>query len=134
MTHTEMEEALNNCDRRLSAIEQILPTLATKQDLERFATKQDLERFATKEDLADVRRDLLIRIETLGDKFDMLADGFAAHAVKLEKIDDLAASVASHAVKLDAIGLALGTVLERLDKNSDTLSSLTERLERRGVI
>ena len=34
MKLTEMEQALNNFDRRLSATAQILPTLATKVELE----------------------------------------------------------------------------------------------------
>ena len=51
MTATEMEEVLNNLDRRLTNVEQILPTLATKEDLKAFATKEDLKAFATKEDL-----------------------------------------------------------------------------------
>jgi hypothetical protein len=38
-------------DRRTLAVEQILPTLATKVDLHAFATKEDLKAFATKEDL-----------------------------------------------------------------------------------
>jgi len=46
-----MEDAINKLDHRLGAVEQILPTLATKTDLEPFATKVDLERFATKADL-----------------------------------------------------------------------------------
>ena len=49
-------------------------------------------------------------------------------------IDVLAAGFASHDVKLDAIGLALRSLIERLADNSDKLSSLTERLERKGVI
>src|SRR5262245_50289421 len=51
MTGTEMEEVLKNVDRRLTNAEQILPTLATKEDLKAFATKEDLKAFATKEDL-----------------------------------------------------------------------------------
>ena len=51
MTVTEMEEVLKNLDRRLSNVEQILPTLATKEGLNVFATKEDLKAFATKEDL-----------------------------------------------------------------------------------
>ena len=46
-----VEERLENIDHRLTAIEQILPTLATKKDLEAFATKKDLAAFATKKDL-----------------------------------------------------------------------------------
>jgi hypothetical protein len=38
-------------EQRMSAVEQILPTLATKEDLKAFATKEDLKAFATKEDL-----------------------------------------------------------------------------------
>lgn len=51
MTATEMEEVLRNLDRRLTNVEQILPTLTTKDDLQAFATKEDLKAFATKEDL-----------------------------------------------------------------------------------
>ena len=43
MTATEMEEVLKNIDLRLTNVEQILPTLATKDDLTAFATKEDLK-------------------------------------------------------------------------------------------
>ena len=42
MTTTEMEDVLKNLDRRLTGVEQILPTLATKEDLKEFATKREL--------------------------------------------------------------------------------------------
>ena len=51
MTATEMEDVLKKLDLRTSRIEQILPTLATKDDLKAFATKDDLKAFATKDDL-----------------------------------------------------------------------------------
>jgi hypothetical protein len=51
MTATEMEEVLKNLDRRLTNVEQILPTLATKEDLKIYSTKEDLKIYATKEDL-----------------------------------------------------------------------------------
>jgi len=38
---------------RLGRIEQILPTVATKDDLKGFATKDDLKGFATKDDLKE---------------------------------------------------------------------------------
>jgi hypothetical protein len=44
-------EVLKTLDRRLTTVEQILPTLATKEDLKAFATKEDLKAFATKDDL-----------------------------------------------------------------------------------
>ena len=62
MTATGMEDVLRNLDRRLTSVEQILPTLATKDDLKAFATKEDLKAFATKDELkeglADVRREM----------------------------------------------------------------------------
>ena len=51
MTPAEMEHQIRNLDRRTARVEQILPTLATKDDLRALATKEDLKRFATKEDL-----------------------------------------------------------------------------------
>jgi ribosomal protein L17 len=48
----EMEALLRNVDARLARVEQILPTLATREDLRGFATKGDLATFATKGDLA----------------------------------------------------------------------------------
>jgi hypothetical protein len=79
MNDMAVEERLENLDLRLTRIEHILPTLATKKDLEAFATKKDLEAFATKKDLADglaeLRRhmqvlyeDLVERIKVLGEK------------------------------------------------------------------
>ena len=46
-----LEEVVQNVDDRLRRIEQILPSLATKEDLKAYATKDDLKAFATKEDL-----------------------------------------------------------------------------------
>ena len=51
MPTTGMEDVLKNLDLRLTNVEQILPTLATKEDLKAFATKEDLKAYATKEDL-----------------------------------------------------------------------------------
>ena len=49
MTPTEMETVLQNLDARLLRVEQILPTLATKQDLGelRRDLKGDVERAST---------------------------------------------------------------------------------------
>jgi len=48
MTPTEMETVLQNLDARLLRVEQVLPTLATKQDLDdvRRELKDDIERSA----------------------------------------------------------------------------------------
>ena len=58
MTATEMEDVLKNLDRRLTNVEQILPILATKDDLKAFATKDDLKAFATKDDLKALRQEM----------------------------------------------------------------------------
>ena len=42
---------LKNLDRRLARVEQILPTLATKEELKTLATKEELKTLATKEEL-----------------------------------------------------------------------------------
>jgi hypothetical protein len=47
----EMEALIKNVNARLARVEQILPTLATKEDLRGLATRKDLREFATKRDL-----------------------------------------------------------------------------------
>ena len=56
MEQPELEAVVRNIDDRLVRIEQILPTLATKEDLHLLATKEDLR--ATREDLRATREDL----------------------------------------------------------------------------
>ena len=51
MDDTMIATHLENLDRRLAQVEQILPTLATKADLLTLATKADLLTLATKADL-----------------------------------------------------------------------------------
>ena len=51
MSPVDVLAMMKNLEQRTSAVEQILPTLATKEDLKAFATKEDLKAFATKEDL-----------------------------------------------------------------------------------
>jgi hypothetical protein len=51
MDATMIDEHLENIDRRLTRMEQILPTLATKEELKTLATKEDLKTLATKEEL-----------------------------------------------------------------------------------
>ena len=43
MSPVDVLAMVKKLDRRTSAIEQILPTLATKEDLKAFATKEDLD-------------------------------------------------------------------------------------------
>jgi len=58
MTATEMEDVLKNLDRRLTNVEQILPTLATKVDLKAFATKEDLKLFPTRVEFESLRQEM----------------------------------------------------------------------------
>jgi hypothetical protein len=55
MTPAEMEQEIRNLNQWAAEVAQILPNLATRDDLERavaqLATKEDLTAFATKEDL-----------------------------------------------------------------------------------
>lgn len=68
MTTTEMEEVLKNLDHRLTNVEQILPTLATKDDLKAFATKEDL-----KESFAEVKRHASALFEMTQDQLEIIA-------------------------------------------------------------
>ena len=51
MSPVDVMTMVKKLEQRTSAVEQILPTLATKEDLKVYATKEDLKAFATKEDL-----------------------------------------------------------------------------------
>jgi len=129
MTTGEMERVLERLDQRLTTVEQILPTLATKADLDRFATKADLDRFATKADLdrfatkADLERfatrEDLKRFATKED-----LEWFATKQDLREGLDGARrhADVLFEAVRDDIRLVAEG------------LASLIERLERKGII
>lgn len=88
MTATEMEEVLKNLDRRLVNVEQILPTLVTKEDLKAFATREELKEFATKRELrseieilrqemkelfAEAKRHALVLFERSQDQLEIIA-------------------------------------------------------------
>ena len=81
----EMETLLRNVDRRTVRMEQILPTLATKEDLAAaiapLATKDELAAaiapLATKEGLAEVRRHAMVLNEAVRDDIRMLAEHLA---------------------------------------------------------
>ena len=74
----EMEEQLKNLDARTTRIEQILPTLVTKDDLRLLATKEDLRVFVTREEFlasqAETRRHAVILTESVRDDIRLLAE------------------------------------------------------------
>ena len=114
LSPTDMERVLENLDRRLVTVEQILPTLATRADLDRFATKEDLERFATKDELGHaieaMRRHTDMRFEDLRDDIGKVADGVAA----------IGATLQTHQKTLE-------TVVTRLDRHEDLLTALVRK-------
>ena len=77
MTATEMEEVLKNLDRRLTNVEQILPTLATKEDLKAFATKEDLKAYATSQEMKELfdeaKRHAVVLFERTQEQLEILA-------------------------------------------------------------
>lgn len=46
-----VEDVLRSLDQRVGRIEQILPTLATRDEIRNLATRDELARYATKEDM-----------------------------------------------------------------------------------
>jgi hypothetical protein len=108
MDSAMIDEHLENIDRRLTKLEQILPTLATKQelllaieplatreelrlaieplatkeDLKAYATKEDLKAFATKEDLREEgersRRHMEVLTESLRGDIHLIAEHVAS--------------------------------------------------------
>jgi len=103
MAARDLAESVQNLDQRLARVEQILPTLATKEDLKPLATKDELReavaklatkeelteavaKLATKEELAEaVRREgeesrthMDVLFERLEGKVQVFAEGHAA--------------------------------------------------------
>ena len=82
MDDVMIETYLENLDRRLTRVEQILPTLATKEDLRSvvapLATKEDLKSLATREEMRDglerLRLDMTILIEAQDSKIELIAE------------------------------------------------------------
>ena len=115
MTRTKMEDEIKNLDRRLVSVEQILPTLATKEDL--LATRADL--FATRDDLrAEIvatRRDLTERIEEVKRHADVLNEDTR------EDIRKVAEGVASLSTSLQANTRLMKDVVKRLERVEDRL-------------
>ena len=101
MDHDEMEPGLRNLDHRVGLVEQILPTLTTKDDLEAsiapLATKAELqatiEPLTTKADLraavseseGRTRTHFDVGFESLRDDIRLIADGLAMLTQKVDQ-------------------------------------------------
>jgi hypothetical protein len=66
MSPVDVSAMMKNLEQRTSAVEQILPTLATKEDLKALATKEDLKAFVTKEELKEALKPFATRAEMEG--------------------------------------------------------------------
>ena len=80
MTATEMEEVLKKLDHRLTNIEQILPTLATKEDLKAFAAKEEM-----KELFSEARRHASVLFERTQEQLEVLAAHLADISQRLPR-------------------------------------------------
>lgn len=134
---------LKDLEVRVTALEQKLPTLltrdefeiaisrlATKADLERFATKADLERFATKADLEQMRIDTKAdleqmrittkaELERMATKSD-LAETYQRFQILVEALRDeirvIAEAQAVAAVKFDNFSAVVLAEFARVDQ------------------
>ncbi len=77
MDATMIDEHLKNLDRRLSKVEQILPTLATKAELQAAIAP-----LATKEDVRELRRHMDIIGVALRSDIQLIAEPLASERPK----------------------------------------------------
>ena len=81
MPAVDVQAMVKNLDQRLSTVEQILPTLATKEDLKAFATKEDLKAYPTRaemnEKFEEAKRFALVLHEDLKDDIRLIAEHLA---------------------------------------------------------
>ena len=120
MTPTDMEDAIRNLDSRLSRVEQILPTLATKADF------------------ADAKRHTSVLYESLRDDIRIVAEGVATIVGKVDVLTD---KVEGLDRKVEGVDRKVEGLDRRIVRNDSALAALaarlqdvTVRLERRGVI
>ena len=79
MTHSEMEDALKNLDRRVSSVEHILPTLATKTDVGRVR-----EEF--RDGHADAKIHSAVLVESVREDIRFVAGGVASLVTKVDSL------------------------------------------------
>jgi hypothetical protein len=112
-----LDRSLRHLDHRVGTIEQILPTLATKEDLKAFPTEADPKGFATKKDLYDglreegerSRRHMTLIAEDLRDMVNRALDGHLGHT---QRLDEHGVRLDGHDAAIDAIDVRV-TAVER---------------------
>ncbi len=91
MTPSEMEQEIKNLNDYVGELRQILPLLATKEDLKAYATREELRqavaKLATKEDVTDARRYALMLNEATRDDIKLLAEQMVAMRAQLDRME-----------------------------------------------
>ena len=112
MTRTEMEDAITNRDRRLVSVEQILPTLATKDDLR--------EAFVT------ARRHADVRLEDVRDDIRKVAEGVAALTTVVQSMGARFEAVDR---RFDSIDLRFDVMDHRFDAKDQRFDAMDQRFD-----
>ena len=126
MDHRTMEEVLQNLDRRVARIEQILPTLATKDEL-RSAIQEAVAPLATKEELREAVAGLATKEE--------LREAVAGLATKEELREAVAGLATKEEVRAEGelTRAHFNAVAERLEEQirlvAEGLLALTRQFE-----
>ena len=76
MNRKAVEDVLRSLDQRVGRIEQILPTLATKDEIRNLATRDEIRNLATRDELARyaTKEDMLAEGERTRAHFDVVAE------------------------------------------------------------
>jgi hypothetical protein len=148
LTPADMERVLESLDRRLTAIEQQLPTLATAAQLDAMArgtaaqfdamARATAEQFdamarATAGQLEDVKQFARTLNEQTNDSVRLVAEGLADLA---RRVDDLPTrqEFGALSARVDDVTMAVRGIARELSSVGEGVTTLTTRLEQRGVI
>src|SRR5215470_17170017 len=123
MDQLEVEGLIKDLNTRTKRIEQILPTLATKEDLKAFATKDDLKAYPTRDEVKamineegkQTRRHFDVVAEGLKDSIKVIADGHKA--------------LADH---IDSVGRDIRSVLDNHERRITKLEAKPSRRQERS--
>ena len=89
MSPVDVLAMMKNLEQRTSAVERILPTLATKEDLKVLATKEDLKLYPTRtemeEKFEEAKRFALFLHEDLKSDIGLIAEQFADVMTRLPR-------------------------------------------------
>ena len=127
MTQAEMEQQLENLDRRLVRVERILPTLATKKDLQAVRHRTEVLTEAVRDDIRIVAEG----VAALTTKVDTLTHGLASVSGRLGSVTDRVDSLTGGMGSLTG---NVNSLTGKVDSLAGGVDSLTGRLERKGVI